>query len=118
MCGPRNTTDFETQLENDSTGPFCHEPTSGDRGDPFGAADRADPAACGLPGARPRHKHVYNGLVGVVRDGDDLPISVTFPDCTDSTLYDDIRVRRLTGDSEGLCAYDKRHRADEVHWNV
>lgn len=63
-----------------------------------------------------RHKHVYNGLASVVRDEDELRVPVTFLDYTYSTLYDDLRVRRIAG--EGLCAYDRGHRADEVYWSV
>lgn len=110
-------TDFETLLEESRTGLFCYE-----------LADRAIEALHAVPATdqRPpvagfwirdrRHKHVYNGLASVLREDGDLRIPVTFLDYTHATLYDDARLTWLVG--EGLDAYDRRHRADEIHWDV
>lgn len=109
-------TDFETLLEDNRTGLFCYE-----------LAYRAIEALHASPatGQTPpiagfwvrdrRHKHVYNGLASVIHD-DGVYVPVTFVDYTHATLYDDLRLRWLLG--EGLAAYDRRHRADEIHWGV
>lgn len=110
-------TDFGTLLEKGSTGLFCYELTyrAVEAVHSVSATEQSPPLA-GFWVRDRRHKHVYNGLASVVRDGDELRVPVTFLDYTDSTLYDDLRVRRIAG--EGLCAYDRGHRADEVYWRV
>jgi hypothetical protein len=77
-----------------------------------------------------RHKHVYTGLATVVREdeggadggegGDenaagDLVVPMTFLDYMHSTQYDDLHLRGVLG--EGVNAYDRRHRTDDVYWN-
>lgn len=110
-------TDFETLLEEGSTGLFCYELTyrAIEALHSVPAVEQSPPLASFWVRDR-RHKHVYNGLASVVRDGGELRVPITFLDYTDSTLYDDLRVRRITG--EGLCAYDTGHRADEIYWNA
>ena len=81
-----------------------------------------------------RHKHVYTGLATVVREGayggdggaggggsggeragGDLVVPMTFLDYMHSTQYDDLHLRGVLG--EGVNAYDRRHRTDDVYWN-
>jgi hypothetical protein len=110
-------TDFETLLEEGTTGLFCYELT-------YRAiealhsvpATEQNPPLVGFWIRDRRHKHVYNGIASVLRDDGELRVPMTFLDYTDSTLYDDLRVKRITG--EGLCACDRGHRADEIYWNV
>lgn len=110
-------TDFETLIEEERTGLFCGEMTvrAIEALHSVPATEQDPPLAAFWVRDR-RHKHVYNGLASVVRDGGALRLPVTFVDYTDSTLADDFLVRRLTG--EMLCAYDRRHRADEIGWAV
>jgi hypothetical protein len=110
-------TDFETLLERERTGVFCWELTNRavEALHANAATDQRPPVACFWVRDR-RHKHVYNGLAGVIREDGGLRLPVAFVDYTHSTLYDDLRVRRLVG--EGLDAYDRRHRADEIGWSV
>jgi hypothetical protein len=110
-------TDFETLVENERTGLFCYELTyrAIEALHSVPAIEQNPPLASFWVRDR-RHKHVYNGIASVLRDDGDLRVPVTFLDYTDSTLYNDLRMRWITG--EGLCAYDTGHRADEIHWNV
>lgn len=111
------STDFETLLERERTGVFCWELTNRavEAFHASAATDQRPPVACFWVRDR-RHKHVYNGLTGVIREAGGLRLPVAFVDYTHSTLYDDLRVRRLVG--EGLDAYDRRHRADEIGWSI
>lgn len=64
-----------------------------------------------------RHKHVYT-LIGTVyrtKNGD-LKIPLTFVDYTHVVLYDDIHARSVLG--EGLNAYNERHRATDIWWEL
>lgn len=110
-------TDLETLIEDERTGLFCGELTvrTIEAVHSVSATEQDPPLAAFWVRDR-RHKHAYNGLASVVRDGSSLRVPVTFVDYTDSTLYGDLRLRRLAG--EGLCAYDRRHRADGVGWDV
>ncbi|ADJ16302.1 hypothetical protein [Halalkalicoccus jeotgali] len=110
-------TDIETLIEDGSTGLFCYELS--DRAieaiHSVAATDQRPPLAAFWVRDR-RHKHVYNGLASVVRDDGRLRVPVTFLDYTHSTLYDDLRAKWVVG--EGLDAYGRRHRADEIYWSV
>ncbi|MFC6905080.1 hypothetical protein [Halalkalicoccus tibetensis] len=110
-------TDFETLIEEERTGLFCGEMTvrAIEALHSVPATEQDPPLAAFWVRDR-RHKHVYNGLASVVRDGPSLAVPVTFVDYTDSTLADDLWVRSIAG--EMLCAYDRRHRADEIGWGV
>ncbi|MCU4742246.1 hypothetical protein [Natronoglomus mannanivorans] len=128
-------TDFEAILAGEDTGLFCYELTrrSVDALQAVPAPDQTAPVVGGFV-KNDRHKHVYTIVASVVRgrageDGDgngdevedededgtgDLIVPVTFLDYTHSTLYDDLRMRRILGD--GLDAYDDGHRATGIHW--
>lgn len=110
-------TDFETLLDRGRTGVFCYELTYRAI-EAFHASPTTDqtPPVAGFWVRDRRHKHVYNGLASVIRDEGAIRVPITFIDYTHSTLYDDLRLRWLLG--EGLAAYDRRHRADEIHWDV
>lgn len=110
-------TDLDTLIEEGRTGLFCYELS-------YRAIEALHsvsaltqrPPLVGFWVHDHRHKHVYNGLASVVRERGRLRVPVTFIDYTHSTLYDDLRVTRVVG--EGLDAYGRRHRADEIHWDV
>lgn len=130
-------TDFEAILEGEDTGLFCYELTrrSVDALQAVPAPDQTAPVVGGFV-KDDRHKHVYTIVASVVRgrvsedegeegDGDgngdsnesetgELIVPVTFLDYTHSTLYDDLRMRRILG--EGLDAYGDRHRATGIYW--
>lgn len=110
-------TDIGTLLEEGRTGLFCYELTyrAIEAIHSVSAIEQRPPLAAFWVRDR-RHKHVYNGLASVIRDEGECSVPVTFVDYTDSTLYDDLRITRLTG--EGLCAYDRGHRADEIYWSL
>lgn len=109
-------TDFEAMLEGEDGGLFCYELTrrSVEALQAVPAPDQTAPVVAGFVNNR-RHKHVYTIVASAVRNGEgELVIPVTFLDYTHSTLYDDLRLRRITG--EGLDAYDTRHRATGIAW--
>ena len=108
-------TDFESILEGEDTGLFCYELTrrSVEAVQAVPTTEQTAPVFAGHVNDT-RHKHVYTIVASAVRDGGELVIPVTFLDYTHSTLYDDLRLRRLLG--EGLNAYDDRHRATFVGW--
>lgn len=110
-------TDFEALAAGENDGLFCTELTL--RGiDAFHAVQplRQDPPICCAYVRNSRHKHAYLGLASVVRSDGDLVVLMTFVDYTYALLYDDLRIRRIVGD--GVEAYDTRHRATEIVWNV
>ncbi|WP_255169228.1 hypothetical protein [Natrononativus amylolyticus] len=108
-------TSFEAMLAGEDTGLFCYELTrrSVDALQAVPALEQTAPVVGGFV-KDDRHKHVYTILASALREDDELVVPVTFLDYTHSTLYDDLRVRRLTG--EGLDAYDTRHRATTIAW--
>ncbi|MFP9192337.1 hypothetical protein [Natronosalvus vescus] len=109
-------TDFDAILADEDTGLFCYELTrrSVEALQAVSALEQTTPVFGGFV-KNTRHKHVYTILASVVRDEyGGLVVPVTFLDYTHTTLYDDLRIRRLTG--EGLDAYDSRHRATSVAW--
>lgn len=108
-------TDFEALLEGEDTGLFCYELTrrSVDALQAVPTLEQSTPVLGGFV-KDDRHKHVYTIVVSFLREDGELVAPVTFLDYTHSTLYDDLRVRRITG--EGLDAYDTRHKATSVGW--
>ncbi|CAI49028.1 uncharacterized protein NP_1874A [Natronomonas pharaonis DSM 2160] len=77
------------------------------------AAEQTLPVAACYVSDR-RHKHVYTGVVSAVRDEGTLVLPMTFLDYTAVLLDDTPGFSRLFGD--GLAAYDRDHRADEIYW--
>ena len=108
-------TDFESIVEGEDTGLFCYELTrrSVEALQAVPTTEQSAPVFAGYVNDS-RHKHVYTIVASAVREAGDLVVPVTFLDYTHSTLYDDLRLRRLLG--EGLDAYDDRHRATHVAW--
>lgn len=108
-------TTFDALAAGENDGLFCYELTrrSVEALQAIPAREQTVPVLAGYV-KDDRHKHVYTIVASVVRSDDDLVVPVTFLDYTHSTLYDDLRVRRLTG--EGLDAYGDRHRATSVAW--
>ncbi len=108
-------TDFAAIADGENTGLFCTELTrrSAEALQAVPAHKATQPVAAGYV-RNARHKHVYTGIVSFYRRDGELVLPITFVDYTDTTLYDDLRVTRLTG--EGLDAYDTGHRATEMYW--
>lgn len=111
----RTPVTFEAIMEREQTGMFCQEYTERS----IEALHAVPPTAQTVPvvGASvwdSRHKHVYTAVSSVVRDGGELVVPTTFVDYTHTTLYDDFNLRGVLG--EGLNAYDRRHRANEIYW--
>ncbi|GAB3032889.1 hypothetical protein [Natronobiforma cellulositropha] len=108
-------TDFEALLAGEDGGLFCYELArrSVDAFQAVSALEQSPPVVGGFV-LDERHKHVYTILVSFLREDGDLVVPVTFLDYTHSTLYDDLRLRRVLG--EGLDAYDTRHRVTAVGW--
>ena len=108
-------TDFAAIAEDENTGLFCTELTrrSIEALQAVPAHEATLPVVAGYV-RNARHKHVYTAIASLYRRDDELILPITFVDYTDTTLYDDFRVTRLTG--EGLDAYDTGHRATEMYW--
>lgn len=108
-------TDFEAILADEDSGLFCYELTrrSVEALQATPAPDQTTPVVGGFVRNR-RHKHVYTVVASALRVDGELVIPVTFLDYTHSTLYDDLRLRRVLG--EGLDAYDDGHRATSIAW--
>ncbi|WP_207586308.1 hypothetical protein [Halomontanus rarus] len=118
-------TDFEAILAGEDTGLFCYELTrrSVDALQAVPAPEQTAPVVAGFV-KDDRHKHIYTIVASAVRgragggEGEsetgELIVPVTFLDYTHSTLYDDLRMRRILG--EGLDAYGDRHRATGIYW--
>ncbi|WP_254768627.1 hypothetical protein [Salinilacihabitans rarus] len=108
-------TDFESIVEGENTGLFCYELTrrSVEALQAVPAREQTTPVFAGYV-KDSRHKHVYTIVASAIREDGDLVVPVTFVDYTHSTLYDDLRLRRVLG--EGLEAYNDRHRATAIDW--
>lgn len=64
-----------------------------------------------------RHKHVYTLLASIYRDtSGTLQIPITFIDYTHVVMYDDANAQGILGD--GLNAYNDRHRATNIWWEL
>ena len=107
--------DFESLLDGGTSGLFCWELVyrSIEAFQALPPWEQTIPMAACYVSDR-RHKHAFTGLTTAIVDGDELRLPTTFVDYTYSTLYDDLRIRRLRG--EGVAAYDSGHRADEIYW--
>lgn len=108
-------TDFAAIADGENTGLFCTELTrrSAEALQAVPAHAASQPVVAGYV-RNARHKHVYTAIASLYRRDDELMLPITFVDYTDTTMYDDFRVTRLTG--EGLDAYDTGHRATEMYW--
>ena len=115
-AGFRSPTGFDAMLSGENTGLFCYEFTyrSVEAFHAVPAAEQTVPVIAAVV-TDARHKHVYTGLAGTVRQDDRLVVPMTFVDYTHSTLYDDVGLRGVLG--EGVAAYDDRHRTTDVFWN-
>lgn len=108
-------TDFEAMIEGEDSGLFCYELTrrSVEALQATPATEQTTPVFAGFV-QNSRHKHVYTVVASALREDGEFVVPVTFLDYTDSTLYDDFRLRRILG--EGLDAYDDGHRATNIAW--
>lgn len=112
----QSPTDFESIIAGENTGLFCYEFAYRS----IEALHAVAPIRQRLPVAGAvvtdsRHKHVYTGVASAVRRDGELVFPMTFVDYTHATLYDDLAMRGILG--EGLEAYNRRHRTDNVFWN-
>ena len=112
----RSPTSFEALLDGRNDGLFCYvfAYRSIEAFHAVPAREQAVPVM-GAVVTDARHKHVYTGLASVLRADGDLVVPMTFLDYMHSTQYDDLGLRGVLG--EGVNAYDRRHRTDDVYWN-